>query len=397
MVNLFKAAVSRYAKGNNEKMADRDFNGRTNETLLINEKINDKPVEVKNCTGCKIIKCDFSYNKKDETMLILDNCVRCTVSECDFHDKNTYGLMIKIIGEKSKDNVIEGCKFSKFDYDGKENAEPVRIGDSRLSGCHFNTTIKYCHFDGLKADVETVSIKSCGNVLENNKHENCRSSFVIRHGGSNKIRKNLFIGSGGIRVYGDSNEIRGNYHKNNSSSEKPPLIIANGSFESDPNFDDTGKPRGEEGCGHAVYARTKNNVIEGNTYDNCEVTCVDWGYKTYLCDPNNDEDEDTGKNLHCKRQCGQKEYKLNTIDKEPLHPINNSFINNTIMADDGEEAPTVLKLAEKTKILDNNVFRGNKLYNAEPGDLDDLPKEAFDILPAKPKIEEPAAGPEHRS
>ena len=53
--------------------------------------------------------------------------------------------------------------------------------------------------------------------------------FVIRHGGFNKIRNNLFIGSGGIRVYGsDSNEIRGNYHKNNSSSEKPPLVIAMG-------------------------------------------------------------------------------------------------------------------------------------------------------------------------
>jgi hypothetical protein len=173
--------------------------------------------------------------------------------------------MIKIIGGKSKDNVIEGCKFYKFDYDGEENAEPVRIGDSRLSHCSFNTTIKYCHFDHLKADVETVSVKSCGNVLENNKHENCRSSFVIRHGGYNKIRNNLFIGSGGIRVYGEGNEIRGNYHENNSSSDKPPLIIGNGSFENDPNFEFNGGPRkkdeeGEEGCGHAVYARAKNNV-----------------------------------------------------------------------------------------------------------------------------------------
>jgi hypothetical protein len=392
MVNLFKAAVSRYAEGDHEKMGDGDFDDRSNETLLINEKINDKPVKVRDCTDCKIVKCDFSYNEKDQTMLTLENCVRCTVSECDFHDKDTYGLMIKIIGEKSKDNVIEGCKFSEFEYDGDENAEPVRIGDSRLSGCEFNTIIRYCHFDGLKADVETVSIKSCGNVLENNKHENCRSSFVIRHGGSNKIRNNLFIGSGGIRVYGDSNEIRGNYHENNSSSEKPPLIIANGSLENDPNFKDSGGPRGGEGCGHAVYARTKNNVIEGNTYDNCEVTCVDWGYKTHKCDPEKDKD-DTGKKLFCKRQCGEKEYKLNTIDKEPLHPINNSFINNTIMADDEKKEPTtLLECSPETKILDNNVFRGNKLYNAKPGDV---PEGATEDLPSKPIIAKPDAGPEH--
>jgi hypothetical protein len=204
----------------------------------------------------------------------------------------------------------------------------------------------------------------------------------------------LFIGSGGIRVYGDSNEIRGNYHENNSSSEKPPLIIANGSLENDPNFKDSGGPRGGEGCGHAVYARTKNNVIEGNTYDNCELTCVDWGYKTYKCDPDKDKDEDTGKKLHCKRQCGEKEYTLNTIDKEVLHPINNSFINNTIMADDENKAPTLLECSADSKIPDNNVFQGNKLYNAKPGDV---PKEAIMVLSSKPDIKKPDAGPEFLS
>ena len=371
-------------KGINKKMADREFNNRSNETLLINEKIKDKPVKVRDCTDCKIIKCDFSYNEKDQTMLTLQNCVRCTVSECDFHDKDTYGLMIKIIGEKTKDNVIERCKFYEFEYDGEENAEPVRIGDSRLSGCQFNTTIKYCHFDGLKADVETVSIKSCGNVLENNKHENCRSSFVVRHGGFNKIRNNLFIGSGGIRVYGNSNEIRGNYHKNNSSSEKPPLIIANGNLEDDPNFDESGKPRGEEGCGHAVYARTRNNVIEGNTYDNCEVTCVDWGYKEYECE------KDCDKECKSEKHGWEKDYTL----KGPLHPTNNSFINNTIMADEDNKQSTLLECSADAKIPDNNVFQGNKLYNVKPGDV---PKEAIQILSAKPEIEKPDAGPDDHS
>ena len=67
------------------------------------------------------------------------------------------------------------------------------------------------------------------------------------------------------------------------------------------------------------------------------------GGKDIQVRPREDSDKDTKKNLHCKRQCGQKEYTLNTIDNEPLHPINNSFINNTIMADNGKKAPTLLK------------------------------------------------------
>ena len=230
----------------------KKFSNKHNETILVDDTINDEPVKLKNCSGCRIVNCDFSYNEADTTMLILSNCVRCVVSRCKFHDKDTPGLFIKIEGEKSKDNVIEGCRFSKFTYDGEENAEPIRIGGSQFSGCWFNTNVRHCHFNHLEADVETVSIKSCGNVLENNRHEDCKSSFVIRHGGFNKIRNNLFIGSGGIRVYGDSNEITGNYHKNNNNSKKPPLIISNGNLENDPNFDHKGKPSGEDGCSHAA-------------------------------------------------------------------------------------------------------------------------------------------------
>jgi hypothetical protein len=138
-------------------------------------------------------------------------------------------------------------------------------------------------------------------------------------------------------------------------------------------------------------------LVQKITYDNCEVTYVDWGYKPYLCDPDKDIDKDTKKNLHCKRQCGGKEYRLNTIkkengdDNEPLHPFGNSFMNNTIMADDEEKSPAVLKCSEKTKILNNNVFQKNKLFKAKAGDL---PKDTCEVLSSKPKITKPKAGPE---
>jgi Chondroitinase B len=349
-----------------------EISNKSNETILVDKTITQESVKIKNCTDCKIVNCDFSFKKEDETMLTLSNCVGCVVSKCKFHDKDTSGLFIKIEGEKSKDNVIEGCHFSDFtitqeyskhykETHGKDknlNAEPIRIGGSQFSGCFFNTTIRFCHFDHLEADVETVSIKSCGNVLENNKHEDCKSSFVIRHGGLNKIQNNLFIGSGGIRVCGDSNEIIGNYHQNNDSSRFPPLIISNGNLENDPNFDSEGKPSGKEGSSHAAYARAKNNLLEGNTYDNCVGTCVIWARKK---------------------------------EDQKLIPTKNKFRNNAIIADEADTDSTLLVLFLEAEIADN-LFETNQLYgeNAKRGDI---PQEAIKTLSTRPEIKMPDVEP----
>ncbi len=202
----------------------------------------------------KIINCTFSSDEADENLLELRDCVGCVILKCKFQGKHTSGLALLIDGANSKNNKIVGCTFSdltlsdeykkKFkEKHGKAvNAEPIRLGGSPLSGCWFGTTVSWCLFDKLAADVETVSIKSCGNVLENNVHNNCKSNITIRHGGCNKIRNNVFIGSGGIRVYGFKNEIMGNYHKNNYNKNKPALTMENGTWQDDPNFNNKCEP-----------------------------------------------------------------------------------------------------------------------------------------------------------
>jgi hypothetical protein len=169
----------------------------------------------------------------------------------------------------------------------------------------------------------------------------------------------LFIDSGGIRVNGDSNEIIGNYHQNNDSSKKPPLIISNGNHENDPNFDSEGKPSGKEGSSHAAYARAKNNLIEGNTYDNCGGTCVVWARK---------KKED-----------------------QKLIPIKNKFRNNTIIADEADTDSTLLELFLEAEITDN-LFETNQLYgeNAKRGDI---PQEAIKTLSTRPEIKMPDVEP----
>jgi hypothetical protein len=249
----------------------------------IPERVSTDYVMVERMENYTIRDRDFSYDKDSEEegggegMLVLKNCKNVTVLNCKFHDKSTKGNFITLLGPDSKENTIDQCEFWNHIFSSENGGEPIRIGNSSTSGCEFKTTIKYCYFHDLRADEETVSIKSCGNILQNNRHENCKSSFTIRHGGSNIIKNNVFIGSGGIRAYGENNRITDNVHINNNNGEDDkyqPLRIDNGNLEDDPNFD----RRCGDGCSHAVYARAKNNTIEGNTYYNCKDACVYWGF-----------------------------------------------------------------------------------------------------------------------
>jgi hypothetical protein len=358
------------------------FKNEVNKTLLVDKKIDDEPLKVINCKNCKIVNCDFSFDGDDKNMLTLDNCVGCVVTGCEFHDKKKKGLFINIRGEKSKGNIIEGCIFRDHNYPGemvngklkKNGGEPIRIGGSEFSGCEFKTIVRNCHFRNLTGDPETVSIKSCGNTLENNLHEDCESNFTIRHGGFNFIRNNSFKGSGGIRVIGDGNEITGNYHQNNSSGKYPPLTVSNGTIEVDPNFDDEGKPHDSEGCSHHAYARSKNNKIESNIYENCEETCVLWGKERTV------SDDDRG-----EKECKGKKYKLT----EGFLPTKNKFRNNILIGDNKESL--LLRLDKGAKLADN-VFEANKLFG-EKAKRGDMLQEAIENLSSRPEIKIPHAGP----
>jgi Chondroitinase B len=389
----------------------KDQNFKTGQRLGSSNKITE---------NVQIINCDFSANEENGNMLELINCKNCVVSDCCFHGKKTAGLCILIDGAASENNKIDGCLFCDFtitDAYGKDfkkrfgddehlNAEPIRIGNSRRSACCFGTTISSCHFKKLRADVETISIKSCGNKILNNLHEDCESNITIRHGGHNIIQDNLFKGSGGIRVYGSHNEIIGNYHENNSNSDKSPLTIGNGTNEDDPNFnqndkgqhsgeplDNEGKRIHKDGCGHVVYARAKHNIIRDNKYVNCKVTCVTWGTGPRTIKP-----KDKG-----EKECEQNKTKDNkpyTYElKEYLPPANNEFVENKMIDDDGNENSTFVICGspndkeDMTKPNNKNTFRGNKLYNkAKHGDLAEEQDDTED-KPIQP-LAKPRAGPQ---
>ena len=250
----------------------KKISGEKNKTILENQTFTE-PVKISDCENCQIVNCDFSSNESEKAMLHLSDCRGCTVSKCKFHDKDTVGVALKIDGEKTKDNIVEDCEWWDLSYDEGNGGEPVRLGNSRVSHLIYNTIVRRCSFKNLKADAETISIKSCGNTIERCKQENCKSSFVIRHGHSNTIKDCEFVGEGGIRVYNKDNKIQGNHFRDNHSKDYPPLTIDYGDTQNEPFEGTSGSSKG-----HASYVQVRNNDISGNTFENCRI-CVRWGKK----------------------------------------------------------------------------------------------------------------------
>lgn len=335
--------------------------GRNNDRISLNSPIGERVV-LRNCTNCRIEEEEFTYNDEGD-QLLLENCVDCKILRCTFRDKDTKGNFIHIKGEESKGNRIEHCTFRNHTFDGTNGGEAIIIGLDEYSGCEFKTYVRKCEFINCRGDPELVSIKSCGNVLENNKiiasENDARGNFTVRNGGFNIIQNNVFEGAGGIRILGDGNKTRGNYHKNNDNEKFRPLAIENGDIPTDLNFED-GKPSGRKGPDRddTKYAQAKNNLIEDNIYENCEGICVVWGKAT---------------------------------DRE-FKPKKNTFKNNLLIAED-KDSRFLRAVDENAEIEDNeNSFEDNKMYG-EKAESGDIPDDAIDELSEKPQFKIPDAGP----
>lgn len=310
----------------------------------VQGKTFDEPVEIFDAEGFQMIDCTFTHSGRGD-VLYLENCNKCTFKGCQFTGKNEKGNFIHLQGKDTSDNRIVDCTFMNFADINENGGEAIIIGLDKYTGCNFNTYVTGCTFIKCDGEKELISIKSCGNMIEGNTFKEWKlGSVSIRNGGFNKILNNTFIGSGGgIIVRGDGNEIRGNTHKNNHNTDVDlrPLVIENGNTPVDENFGDDGKPHGDMKTDTGKYAQAKNNVMEGNTFENCQGVCVVWGQ-----------------------------------EGRPFHPTDNTFKNNILIAEDVDS--TFLKFHndigdqdEKKKVKEANTFENNekKGNRASRGDL----------------------------
>jgi parallel beta-helix repeat protein len=257
---------------------------RHDETIEeLSNKMIEGHIKIRNCVNCTIVNCDITSDDS-EHMFVLWNCRGCKVINSKFHDKSSDGCAVKVDGDfKAKEdgdgvdektisdgNLFEGCTWENLSGNCEE---PLRIGDSARSHLFYNTTVRNCTFRNLKAGEETISIKSCGNTIDNCEHGDCESSITIRYGPTNTIQDCTFTGKdGGIRLYGKDNKILRNTFKENKSDKHYPLRLHKAEEDKERN---DGSPVSSQST-HHDHTQVINNEISVNTFENCRI-CVRWG------------------------------------------------------------------------------------------------------------------------
>ena len=111
---------------------------------------------------------------------------------------------------------IERNYFGHRPLLGSNTGETIRIGTSEESLSASNSVIERNIFERCDGEVEIVSIKSGGNVIRGNLFLRSQGAVVLRHGNSNLVEANVFMGmgapnTGGIRVINRDQTVRGNY------------------------------------------------------------------------------------------------------------------------------------------------------------------------------------------
>ena len=235
------------------------------------------PKNEKGKHGITIEGFDFrGLDVNNQKQLNLSDCQNVTVRRCIFGQKTTKGVGLNVVGSKTRNITIEYCIFENMTFTADNGGEPLRLGLSDYSGITYNCLVRNCIFRNLRSDPETISVKSCGNVIEDNFFVNNKSNVTVRHGGFTTIRHNLIINGGGIRIHGYGNRVEYNCIGNNLDTESlAPIQLRYGDAEKDPNFTDVKTPSEKAKDVDPVYARTVDTRVENNEFKNCRKTVIE--------------------------------------------------------------------------------------------------------------------------
>lgn len=94
--------------------------------------------------------------------------------------------------------------------------EAIRLGDSDTSLVSAQIVVENNLFERVDGEIEIISSKSDDNIFRYNTFRESKGTLTLRHGNSNRVEGNFFLGegaenSGGIRVVGEDHVIVNNY------------------------------------------------------------------------------------------------------------------------------------------------------------------------------------------
>ena len=144
------------------------------------------------------------------------DCDGVTIRRCYFRNKSNEGPALAI--SISKNVMVEDCIFENIT--GKDDREPIRIGDGSESGLSLKCAVRRCIFRNNSGDPEVISIKSAENTVEDCFFINNDGNVTVRHGGLTNIHHNYFEGNNGVRIHGYGNIVEYNYFKDNSATDE---------------------------------------------------------------------------------------------------------------------------------------------------------------------------------
>jgi poly(beta-D-mannuronate) lyase len=227
-------------------------------------------------TNCVIDNCNDQSKdrvRSNENWIVLHG-THNRVDHCYFSRKDVAGIVIQIwldANGESYNNYhrIDHNFFGERAPLGGNGAEIFRIGhswSSQFPSCSIIEDNVFYHCDG---ENETISVKSCRNIVRRNLFYENRGSITLRHGHDNLIESNVFIGNNlkntmGIRVINQGHKVYNNYLQDiTGKGSDAALVVRMGVYEKPtPETDLKKEPL-------VSYHRVVDVDIAYNTFINC--------------------------------------------------------------------------------------------------------------------------------
>ena len=186
------------------------------------------------------------------------------MDHCYFSGKTNSGPVFQLTRDIPDANYcsIDSNYFAGRPDLGLSGVETVKIGSGNNSLFSSNTVVEYNLFEKCDGEIETISNKSCDNIIRYNTFLNNQGTLCIRQGRRIQVYGNFFLGNnlastGGIRVHGRDHVIYNNYFADLGGKDTRTAI----SIEDGWAVADTSSS--------AAYFPIKNLIVTNNTFVNC--------------------------------------------------------------------------------------------------------------------------------
>ena len=219
------------------------------------------------CENCKHVRFTRNYFSLTTSTNVQSDWLGITSMESTdnridhntFANKATNGNFVLILGSNddvSRHNRIDHNYFLNQLNPGGNGGECLRIGNSGLALKNAYSTVEFNLFEKCNGDMESVTVKSSGNIIRSNTFRDNHGSLTLRHGNNNTVEGNFFLyGENGIRIYGHDHKIINNYFEGNyGSNNLNTLVVGSGTIMEDLTYS------------NSEYSQPQNIVVAYNTF-----------------------------------------------------------------------------------------------------------------------------------